>query len=172
MQLQHKTQTVARAGLLLALGFALSYLEHLVPLPLPVGMKLGLANIVTLVACCTVGKKAALAVLLCRCLLVAAVFGNVSALLFSLSGGLLAYLAMTLCFLGYNRQFSLLGISVAGAAAHHVGQIACAAVYLQTGAVLAYLPLLLVLSVPTGLLTGFLAHITVQKLPFLTKQSS
>lgn len=164
MSLQNKAKGIAGAGLLVALGFALSYLEHLIPLPFPVGVKLGLANIVTLFAFCTAGKKLALAVLVSRCVLVALVFGSVSSLLFSLSGGLLAYACMAICFRWRGRAFSLLGISMVGAAAHHLGQIGCAALYLQTGAVVYYLPVLLALSVPTGLLTGVVAGMTMKRL--------
>lgn len=167
MPLRAKTRALTRAGFLVALGFALSYVEHLVALPLPVGVKLGLANIVTLFALCLGSKRMALAVLVGRCLLVTLVFGQVSGLLFSLSGGLCAFAGMALCLRGYGKSFSLAGISMVGAAAHHIGQIGCAVLYLQTGAILSYLPLLLLLSIPTGWLTGMAASWVVRRLRHL-----
>ena len=56
---------------------------------------------------------------------------------------------------------SLLGVSVAGAAAHNIGQVIAAVIWMQTGAVIAYLPLLLVMSVPLGLVTGLTCSIVL-----------
>lgn len=162
--LLYRSQTVARVGLLIALAFALSYIEHLIPLPLPVGVKLGLANVVTLVCLVLFSSKYACFVLCCRCVLVAMLFGSVSSLLFSLAGGMLALGVMILCMKGYPRRLSLIGVSVAGAAAHHIGQITVAVLYLQTQSVGYYLPILLLLSIPTGILTGTVATMTVQML--------
>lgn len=152
---------------MVALAFGLSYLEHLLPLqmflPLP-GVKLGLANIVTLFALCYTDKSTAFAVLCCRCLLQAALFGTVSGLLFSLSGGICAYLTMSACLRGYGRFFSLFGVSMAGAAAHHIGQIGVGMIYFRSAAILSYLPGLLLLSIPMGLITGLLSRLVFERL--------
>ncbi|MEA5039243.1 MAG: Gx transporter family protein [Clostridiaceae bacterium] len=145
---------LALCAVLTALALALSYFERLLPLqllvPLP-GIKLGLANIVTLFALCFLGPWPALWVLLARCFLGGLFAGSLSGLWFSLGGGLLALLCMTLA---RRTRLSVYGISVCGAAAHNVGQIAAAAVALKTAAVVNYLPALLLAAVVSGLLTG------------------
>lgn len=139
----------------MALG--LSYLENFFPLsaaiPLP-GVKLGLANIVTLFALYTLGPGQALLILLARCLLGAMFAGNANALLFSLLGGLGALVVIAL--LSRSRRLSVYGVSTGGAAAHNCGQILAAMLTLGGTGPLYYLPVLLGVSLFTGGLTGFL----------------
>ena len=160
-----KTKKLAFCGVLTALALGLSYAERFFPLqlifPLP-GIKLGLANVVTLVALCLLGKSYAFSVLTARCLL-GAVFGNLAGLVFSLAVGLLALLVM--CFAVKIKGLSLYGASVLGAAAHNIGQILVAMVVMGSVYVAAYLPWLLVVSVLTGLLTGSLTAGVLRLLP-------
>lgn len=154
-------------GMLTALAVVLSLVERLFPLdavvPVP-GVKLGLANIVTLFALMRLSGRDALAILLCRVALSSLLMGSVTAFLFSLFGGLLALAAMGLLLRVEGRFCSVLGVSVAGAAAHNIGQIAAAVIWMKTGAVVAYLPLLLVMSVPLGLVTGLTASVVLTHL--------
>ncbi len=149
---------LALCAVLTALALALSYLENLFPaalfIPLP-GIKLGLANIVTVFALYYLGALPALTILTARCLLGAMFAGNASALFFSLLGGILAMLLMIA--LHRIRAFSIYGVSIAGAAGHNIGQVGAAIITLGSTAPLAYLPLLLVVSIFTGALTGFIA---------------
>ena len=149
------TKKLALAAVLTALALGLSTLENLFPVsllvPLP-GIKLGLANIVTVFALYRLGAPFALAILVARCLLGAMFAGNVSALLFSLMGGVLAMLVMIL--LSRWRRLSVYGVSVGGAAAHNCGQVAAAVLTLGNTAPLYYLPVLLGVSLFTGALTG------------------
>ncbi len=148
------TKQLTLCALLAALALALSYVEGMFPAPLPLpGVKLGLANIVTLFALCALGAPYALAILLVRVLLGAMFAGNASALLYSLLGGLAALGVMAL--LVRAKRLSVYGVSIGGAAAHQCGQVAAAIVTLGSLAPLAYLPALLVVSVFTGALTGF-----------------
>ena len=154
------TKKLALAAVLTALALGLSTLENLFPVsllvPLP-GIKLGLANIVTVFALYRLGAPFALAILVARCLLGAMFAGNVSALLFSLMGGVLAMLVMIL--LRRAKRLSVYGVSIAGAAAHNIGQICAAMLVLGGTAVLGYLPVLLGVSLITGTLTGFVASL-------------
>ena len=154
------TKKVALCAVLTALALGLSTLESLFPVsvlvPLP-GIKLGLANIVTVFALYRLGDIPALAILIARCLLGAMFAGNASALLFSLMGGVLAMLTMIV--LRRVRGLSVYGVSIAGAAAHNIGQICAAMVVLGGTAVLGYLPVLLGVSLITGTLTGFVASL-------------
>ena len=151
--MRFSTKAITTCAVLAALALALSYLESFFPplLPLP-GVKLGLANIVTVYALYALGASNALAILVVRCLLFA---GNASALLFSLLGGLAAMLVMIA--LHALPRLSVYGVSVGGAAAHNCGQVAAAMLTLGSAAPLAYLPFLLLVSVFTGALTGFVA---------------
>lgn len=159
------TRQLTFCALLTALALALSYLEGLFPLaaaiPLP-GVKLGLANIVTLFALYALGPGQALLILLARCFLGAMFAGNMNALLYSLLGGLAAMLAMIL--LSRGRGLSVYGVSIGGAAAHNCGQIAAAVLALGSTAPLYYLPVLLGVSLFTGALTGLLAACLFQAL--------
>lgn len=154
-------------GMLTALAIVLSLAERLFPLdaivPVP-GVKLGLANIVTLFALTRLSVRDAVAILLCRVALSSLLMGSVTAFLFSLFGGLLALAVMGLFLRAEGRFCSVLGVSVAGAAAHNIGQIIAAVIWMKTGAVIAYLPLLLVMSVPLGLVTGLTAAVVLSHL--------
>ena len=152
------TRRLALCAVLTALALGLSTLEGMFPvsllIPLP-GIKLGLANIVTVYALYALGSASALAILLARCLLGAMFAGNASALLFSLMGGGLSMLVMIV--LRHLPGLSIFGVSIGGAAAHNIGQIGAAMIVLGGTAVLGYLPVLLAVSLLTGTLTGFIA---------------
>lgn len=154
------TRRLALAALLTALALALNYTERMLPLPLLIplpGVKLGLANVVTLFALCYLDRTMALSILAARIFLGALFAGNASALLYSALGGFTAFAMMTLAL--RSRHLSLYGVSILGAAAHNLGQIGAAWLVLGNAAVLGYLPLLLALSVPSGVVTGALAAV-------------
>lgn len=154
-------------GLLTALAIVLSLVERLFPLdaivPVP-GVKLGLANVVTLFALTRLGVRDALAILLCRVTVSSLLLGSMTGFLFSLAGGLLSLSVMWALLRGEGRFCSLLGVSVAGAAAHNVGQILAAVFWMGTAAVVAYLPFLLVMAVPLGLVTGLTCVVALEHL--------
>lgn len=156
--MQNKTRRLTLCAILTALALSLSYMEQFFPLsiiiPLP-GIKLGLANIVTVFALCTLGAPSACIILIARCLLGALFAGNMNALIFSLLGGICALLVEILLL--HNHRLSLYGVSIGGAAAHNVGQVVAAVLTLGNTAPGAYLPLLLGVSLFTGSLTGFIA---------------
>lgn len=150
-----KTKRLALCAVLIALALALSYTERFIPLqmviPLP-GVKLGLANIVTLIALYLMGPKYAFAILIPRCILGAVFGGGITGLAFSLTGGILAMVTMTLA-----RKipiFSIYGVSILGAAAHNIGQILAAMVLMNSYYIGAYLSYLLIVSLFTGVATG------------------
>ena len=151
------TRQLTLCAVLTAMALALSYLESAFPLALTVpipGMKLGLANIVTLFALYALGPAQAALILLARCLLGAVFAGNMSALIFSVMGGAAAMAVMIL--LSRTGRLSVYGVSVGGAAAHNCGQVAAAVLTLGNTAPLYYLPVLLGVSLFTGALTGLI----------------
>lgn len=157
------TKNIALCAVLAALALGLSTLEGLFPvsllIPLP-GVKLGLANIVTVFALYRLGAGAALAILVTRCLLGGLFAGNLSAMLFSVLGGVTAMLVMIL--LQRLPRLSVYGVSLGGAAAHNVGQMAAAVITLGSTMVLGYLPFLLAVSLVTGTLTGFVTALLLR----------
>lgn len=150
-----KTISLTLCAMLISLALALSYAERFIPLqmliPLP-GIKLGLANIVTLTALYLLGAKSAFIILILRCFLGSLFGGGVTGFLFSLCGGLLSMTVMTL-----TRRltcFSVYGVSILGAAAHNIGQIAVAILLMRSVYIGAYLPYLLIVALFTGFATG------------------
>lgn len=160
------TARLALCAALTALALGLSAAESLIPLtvllPLP-GLRLGLANLVTLVALCRLSRREVALILVGRCLLSALLGGNPASLWFSLSGGLLSLLAM--CLLLLLPRLSLLGVAVGGAAAHNLGQVLAAMLYFRSPAPALYLPALLFCSVFTGAVTGLCAMLVLRRLP-------
>lgn len=150
-----KTKRLTLCAVMISLALALNYMERFIPLqlviPLP-GIKLGLANIVTLIALYLLDVKSAAVILLLRCLMGSMFGGGVTGLWFSLLGGTLAIITMALskkCPL-----FSVYGVSILGAAAHNVGQIIASMVLMQSVLIGAYLPYLLIVALFTGFATG------------------
>ena len=159
------TKQLTFCAVLTAMALALSYLENFFPLSLAIpipGIKLGLANIVTMFALYALGPGQALMILLARCLLGAVFAGNMNALIFSILGGVTAMLVMI--GLSHWRRLSVYGVSVGGAAAHNCGQVAAAILTLGNTAPLYYLPILLGVSLFTGALTGLIAACLFQAL--------
>ena len=160
-----KTRDITLCAMLVALSLALSLAERMIPLeaviPLP-GVKLGLEDIVTVFAVYVVRGRDAVGGLVGRRAVPRLVGGGFTALAFSLAGGLLALAAMALA---KRAPFlSVYGVSLCGAACHNAGQILAAMALLRSVTVAAYLPFLLLVSVGTGLLTGFAASCTFRAL--------
>ena len=152
------TKQLTLCAVLTAMALALSYLENFFPLSLAIpvpGIKLGLANIVTVFALYALGAVQALMILAARCFLGAVFAGNMNALIFSLLGGFTAMLVM-IC-LSKMKRLSVYGVSIGGAAAHNCGQVAAAVLTLGNTAPLYYLPILLGVSLFTGTLTGLIS---------------
>ena len=146
-----KTKKLTTCAVLISLALALSYMERFIPLqmaiPLP-GIKLGLANIVTLIAMYYLDVKSAYAIVFIRCLMGAIFGGGVSGLMFSLTGGLLS---LTMMLLAKKLPcFSIFGVSIIGAATHNIGQILAAMLLMQSVYIGAYLPYLLIVALFTG----------------------
>jgi heptaprenyl diphosphate synthase len=163
--MKYSTRQLTLCAMLTAMALALSYLESFFPLslviPLP-GVKLGLANIVTVFALYTLGPAQAMMILTARCLLGAMFAGNMNALIFSLMGGFTAMLVMI--FLSGRKHLSIYGVSIGGAAAHNCGQVAAAILTLGNTAPLYYLPVLLGMSLATGSLTGLVTALLFRAL--------
>jgi len=159
-----RVKKVALYGLLVALALVLSYVEAQVPafFVMP-GMKLGLTNVVVLIALTRMGYKDALVINILRIVIVGFTFSNTFSMLYSLAGGMLSWLAMSL--LKRTGRFGLVGISVAGGVFHNLGQIIAAAMLVSIGSLLYYLPFLLVSGTAAGVMIGFISAMVVKRLP-------
>ncbi|HHU90650.1 MAG TPA: Gx transporter family protein [Clostridiaceae bacterium] len=147
-------------SLLISLALVLSFIERFIPLnllvPVP-GLKLGFANIVTMFALFYLDIPSAITITALRCVLASIIFGGMSSLIYSLSGAFFALIIMILLKTGYKKTFSLVGISMGGAAAHNSGQIIAASLMMKNTAVFAYLPVLLFTGIATGLITAIIS---------------
>lgn len=155
---------LTRMALLTAVAVVLGYIEHLIPMPggIP-GVKLGLANTVLLYAIYLLDGKSALVLMILKVGLSGLMYGGVSAMMFSLGGGVCS-LAMMLLVRKLGGDVSIIGVSVVGAVFHNVGQTAVAALMVNTAALMGYVPFLLVAAVVTGLLTGIAGKYAVRGL--------
>lgn len=151
------TRRLTVLGLFTTLALAVFAIESMLPplVPIP-GIKLGLANIITLVVLYNDSGKDAFLVLLARILLSTLLFGQAMSLLYSLAGGLLCFGAMYLANKLLEGQFLFL-TSILGAIFHNLGQISVALLLTSTPGVLSYLPFLLLSGMVTGLFTGLCA---------------
>ena len=151
-----KTRKLTTLALLSAIALTIFIIEAQIPplVPIP-GVKLGLANIVTVFTVFAFRGRDGAAVLSVRIFLGAVFAGNMNALIFSILGGVTAMLVMI--GLSHWRRLSVYGVSVGGAAAHNCGQVAAAILTLGNTAPLYYLPILLGVSLFTGALTGLIA---------------
>lgn len=161
------TRRITTCGLLTAVALVLSLVERMFPLaaviPIP-GIKLGLANVVTLFALTRLRGCEAAAILFVRVTLASIFMGSLTGFLFSLFGGLAALAVMAALLPGCGRWVSLVGVSIAGAAAHNIGQIGAAMLVLGSVYVVGYLPLLLLSALVMGAITGVVCQTTLSHL--------
>ncbi len=155
---------LARAGLLTAVALTIFMVESQIPAPFPLpGIKLGLANIITVYAMFTLGPKDTFAILLCRILLGSMFSGSMTGLIYSLSGGMLCYAVMlVMSRLLTGKQIWV--CSVIGAIAHNIGQVAAAVAVTKTPQLALYLPALMVSGILAGLFTGLCAQLVYNRL--------
>lgn len=146
-------------SLYVAMALILSYVESLIPLPLPIpGAKIGLPNIITLVSLLTLGWPLTLLVVVARVLLAGFLFGGGFSIVYSLAGGLLSLLVMSLLLYFFKEKISLVLVSIFGAITHNLGQVVVAAIVVQTTSLLLYFLFLMLLAIPTGIFIGISAR--------------
>lgn len=157
-----ETRKIAQTGMLVAVAFVLSWLESMLPLQVGYGIKLGLSNIVVMLALYNCSVKEAFGIALIRILLVGFTFGNLSIMLYSLAGGMLSFVVMV--FLKRTDKFSVYGVSVAGGVCHNIGQILVALAVLRTSRLVYYLPVLMLSGCVAGVFIGFAAGVLIKRL--------
>jgi len=151
--------------ILICNAILISLLEMIIPIPVPIpGVKLGLANIITIIAIAFLDFKDVLLIVFLRCVVVAVLSKGITVLPFSLTGGLLSAIAMWLLYKKAWRLFSIKGISVVGAIVHNTAQLLVASVILGETVIFYYIPVLLISAVVTGLITGSISELTVREI--------
>lgn len=155
------TKKIALCGVLTALAMIFSYIESMIPVPIPVpGIKLGIANIAVITILYVLGVKEAIVINLLRIVLTSLLFGNVNSFLFSISG---ATLSLTIMIIMKKLDFfSCIGVSVCGGVMHNIGQIIAAVFIMGSEAIVFYLPVLIVSGVFTGVVIGVVSGIVAK----------
>lgn len=154
---------VAYFGVFTALALIFSYVESLIPFQIGIpGVKLGLANLIIVIALYKMSLKEAYLLSVTRVVLSGFIFGNLFSILYSLAGALVSLSVMAL--LKRNDNFSIMGVSIAGGVAHNIGQLLIAMFVVQTFSVSYYIPVLLIAGLVTGLIIGFVAVSMLRRL--------
>lgn len=154
-------KSISRMGFYLALAMILSYLEFVLPLPMPIpGIKLGLANLIVIMPLYLSGFWEAAAVSISRVLLVGFTFGSIVSIAYSMSGAVFSLCIMY--FMKKSSLFSPIGVSIGGGIFHNVGQIVMAFLIVHTVGLFYYMPILLISGSLTGFVVGFLANLLLK----------
>lgn len=163
-RMRMKAKKLTRMALLTAIALILFLVEAQLPplAPIP-GIKLGLANVITVYAMFVLSPGDTLLILLCRVFLGSVFSGQMMNLFYSLGGGLLCWLAMLVLRRVVSRR-QVWVCSVIGAMCHNIGQILVAIWMTRTPSLIVYLPVLLVSGILTGLFTGLVAQFVLQRL--------
>ena len=155
---------LTRAALLTAIALTIFMAEAQLPAPIPIpGVKLGLANIVTVYAIYLLGPADTLMILISRIFLGAVFSGQMMTLLYSLGGGLCCFGAMLVLRQVLGRE-QLWLVSPLAAVCHNLGQVLVAAAVMKTWAVLSYLPYLILAAICAGFFTGICTQLLIRRL--------
>lgn len=150
-------------ALLTAIALTIFVLEAQIPPFIPLaGVKLGLSNIVTVYAVFALGPWEAVAILGARIFLGAVFAGNFSTIFYSAGGGACA-IAVTILLRRILTRKQLWVAGALGAAAHSIGQMAVAVAITGTPSLAVYLPVMIAISIVTGLFTGLCAQVIINR---------
>lgn len=168
-----KTRKMVLLSILISQALALHVIERAIPIPVPIpGVKLGLANIISLFTIIVFGYKETIIVVLLRTFLGSLFGGGISSFLYSLSGGLLSATVMATMHTKHKDIFSIVTISTVGAVFHNIGQIAAASLVISNAYLFYYLPVLLISGVITGVMIGLTVQYAINPLKRILKIGS
>jgi len=160
------TRKMVQLAMLTSVGLALHIVESMIPNPFTAfapGAKLGLANIIGLITLAIYGLKYALAVNLLRSLIGGLASGAMISMIYSMAGALVSTLLMWVAYKFFKKYFSLIGVSVFGAMGHNIAQLTVASIIIKNPKIFAYLPVLMLTSIFTGIFIGITANYTLSK---------
>ncbi|MGX7418887.1 Gx transporter family protein [Carnobacterium gallinarum] len=155
-----KNQKLVYIALLAAQGVVIGLIERGIPFPFAFapGAKLGLANLITILAIFTLPVKDSFSVVWMRLLLTTLLGGTLSTFLYSCAGALLSYIGMLIVKQLGPKRVSIIGISATGGILHNIGQLAVASWIAQTWTVMLYLPVLSFMGILSGIAIGIAAN--------------
>lgn len=157
------TRYTVTMALLVSVAMICSYVESLIPPLVAVpGVKLGLANAVTLLCLYLLGPGSAITVSLMRIGLSALLFGNTVSFIYSIAGGALSLVGSVL--LKKTGLFSPVGVSAVSGVLHNVGQMIAVSFVMSNAALMGYLPVLLISGTIAGVLVGVVAGLIISRL--------
>lgn len=160
---EKKSRKIAIRGMLVALAMLLSFLESKIPFPgMAPGMKIGITNIVVLVALYKIGPADAFYINIIRVILTGFTFGSLMSLAYGLAGGMLSFLTMFGLYL--TKKISPPVVSMVGGVMHNLGQIGIAIIFLNTTKLIYYLPILWVGGMISGAVVGVMGAIIIKRL--------
>ncbi|XUB37834.1 heptaprenyl diphosphate synthase component I [Enterococcus sp. DIV0876] len=169
--LMSRLQRIIFISLLVAQGVVIGLVENMIPYPFAFapGAKLGLANLITIIALFTMPKKDSFLLIWLRLILTTLLGGTVSTFLYSMSGALLSYFGMLLVKQLGPKRVSIIGISAAGGFLHNVGQLVTASWIAQSWSVMLYLPVLSFFGILSGIAIGIAANYLLQRVETLRR---
>ncbi|MGO2265651.1 Gx transporter family protein [Vagococcus salmoninarum] len=167
----NKNKTYIYISLLVAQGVVIGLLERMIPFPFAFapGAKLGLANLITIIAIFTMSKRESFFLVCLRLLLTTFLGGTVSTLLYSASGAFLSYAGMLLIKGLGPKRVSVIGISAAGGFLHNVGQLVTASWISGSWNVMLYLPVLSFIGILAGIAVGIAANYLLEHVSTLNR---
>ena len=156
------TNKITFLGIMLSLGIILSYVDSLIPLSTYVpGMKIGLANIITMYVLYNYRLRDAFIIMFLRVLISGFLFFGLNSVIFGLMGGVMCIFFMTL--FKKVKMFSVIGVSVIGSLSHNLGQILTAFIIMDNINIMYYFPVLLVTGLITGAVIGYISGILIKR---------
>ncbi|AQP53908.1 heptaprenyl diphosphate synthase [Vagococcus penaei] len=155
-----KNKRLIYIALLVAQGVIIGLLENMIPFPFAIapGAKLGLANLITVIALFTMPPKDSFTLVIMRLFLTTLLGGTISTLMYSAAGALLSYFGMLLVKSLGPKRISTIGISALGGFLHNVGQLLVASWIARSWTVMLYLPVLSWIGILAGIAIGIAAN--------------
>ncbi len=164
MQWHSRTRRIAVSAMFAALAFIFSYIEAILPLSTGIpGVKLGIANLVVILALYNMNFRYAMGINVIRILVAGLLFNGLFGALYSLAGGVVSLTVMWL--LKRTGLFSMAGVSMAGGLAHNMGQLLVASALVSNLKMFVYLPVLMFSGIAAGILIGITASVVNGRVP-------
>lgn len=166
MNTRNSAKKTAAAGLMTALALIFSYIEVLIPFNFGIpGIKLGIANLVVIIALYRLGCRYAFGINIVRVLVAGLLFSGIFGAVYSLAGALMSFAVMVLA--KKAEMFSVTGVSMAGGVAHNLGQILVAAALVENIRIFVYFPVLIFSGVASGAIIGIISYFMLRRIPQL-----
>lgn len=160
----NKTFRIVLIGIFVSQALALYTIESMIPVPfIAPGAKLGLTNLITVIALYILENKRDVFLIIILRLLLSTIFtGNLSTLMYGAAGAILSYYAMILVKTVGKDKISIIGVSASGAFFHNLGQLIIGSIIVQNIWVMLYLPILSIAGIGTGIFIGLTSNFIVR----------